>query len=476
MGDGCHMEGISGEACSLAGHLGLGNLIVIYDDNHISIDGETELAFTEDVELRFKAYGWHTQRVEDADSDIVGLRNAIQNAKAVTDKPSIILARTTIGFGSEKEGTEKVHGAPLGDKDIVKVKERFGFDPTQFFAIPAEVSAFYETVSEKGTRFESEWRDLFARYAQSYPQEAAEFERRVKRELPAGWKDNLPTYTPQDKAVATRQLHSDILNILANRLPEIVGGSADLTPSTLTDIKSSYDFQKDTPLGRYIRFGVREHAMGAIGNGIAAYGALIPYVSTFFNFLSYCWPAARLSALSHFRVLYIMTHDSIGLGEDGPTHQPIEMLPLARSCPEMVTFRPADGNEVVGSYVAAIEKKFGPSIMCFTRHAVPHLENTSAEKVSIYSVYSVYFNFFKFFIYFIYFIYFIFFIFFIYFYFLYLFIFFQVKLGAYVVKDVESPNLVFIATGSEVSVALDAAKKLAEDGVKVSNLIIFLKI
>ncbi|KJE94848.1 transketolase [Capsaspora owczarzaki ATCC 30864] len=421
LGDGCHMEGISGEAASLAGHLGLGNLIAIYDDNKISIDGETELAFTEDVAKRFEAYGWHTIHVSDADDDIVALRAAIESAKKVTDRPSLILARTTIGYGSEKEGTEKVHGAPLGDKDLAAAKTRLGFDPAQSFVVPAEVAAHYGQIAAQGQQLEADWRAQFDAYRAAHPALAAEFERRANNELPADWKKGLPTFTPKDKAVATRQLHSDVLNVLANNLPEIVGGSADLAPSNLTELKCSHDFQKATPEGRYIRFGVREHAMGAIGNGIAAYGMYIPYVATFFNFLSYCWPAARLSALSHFRVLYVMTHDSIGLGEDGPTHQPIEMLPLSRACPDMVTLRPADGNETVGSYVVAIERKHGPAVLCFTRHAVPHLEGSSAEKVA---------------------------------------------LGAYVLQDQANHDVILIATGSEVSIAVEAARTLANEGIK----------
>ncbi|RKO91200.1 Transketolase, thiamine diphosphate binding domain-containing protein [Blyttiomyces helicus] len=426
-GDGCLQEGVQAEAASVAGHLQLGKLIVLYDDNHIQIDGDTALGFTEDVNKRFEAYGWHTQVIADGDKDFDGIEAAIEAAKKVTDKPSIIKIRTTIGFGSKNQGEEKVHGAPLGEQDIVNVKSLFGFNPENKFFIPEEVKAYYAEIQKKGVEAYDAWNALFAKYAAAYPDLAAEFTRRVAGELPAGLKEALPRYTPADPAVATRKLSENVLNKIAPILPELIGGSADLTGSNLTRWKGAVDFQPDstglgTYAGRYLRFGVREHGMSAICNGIHAYGAHIPFGATFFNFISYGLGAVRLSALSHHQVLYIMTHDSIGLGEDGPTHQPIETLAEIRALPNILSFRPADGNETSGAYLTALQNKTRPSVLILTRQNLPHLVGSTVEKVAF---------------------------------------------GGYVLQDVEGKaDIVLVATGSEVAIAVDTAAELAKLSIK----------
>lgn len=384
-GDGCLQEGISSEACSLAGHLGLGKLIVCYDDNHVTIDGDTELSFTEDVGMRYESYGWHVVVVKDG-NDIEELTDAIEEARAQTDKPSMIKIRTVIGFGSGKAGSSEVHGAPLGASDLAQVKTRFGFDPLTSFAVDEKVSAAYRSRRDAGSAAEGVWNTNFAAYSAKYPVEAAEFERRMKGELPADFVDQLlaqtPVYSPTEaKSAATRNRSEEVLNVCARLLPEIVGGSADLTPSTLTALKCSHDFQHNNPAGRYIRYGVREHAMAAISNGLFAHGGFRPFASTFMNFIGYALGSVRVSALSRFGVLYIMTHDSIGLGEDGPTHQPVEMLECLRALPNLLLFRPCDGNETKGAYQVALQRIHTPSVLSFSRQATPTLEHTSAQSV-----------------------------------------------------------------------------------------------
>lgn len=424
-GDGCLQEGISSEASSLAGHLGLGKLILLYDDNHITIDGETELSFTEDVLARYKAYGWHTSKVDNV-SELDNLHKAIQAAKNVEDKPSIIKIRTKIGHGSKLEGSEKTHGAPLGPEDVRYVKQGFGFDPDKSFDVTEDVLETYRSAGKAGEEKEQEWNKLYDRYKEAHPDLAAEFQRRViDAKLPDNWKEGLPTFKAGDPAKATRATSGMVLNALAEKLPEIIGGSADLTPSNVTALKCSGDFQKDTPGGRYIRYGVREHGMSGMTNGIFAYGGYRPFCATFLNFITYGWGAVRLSALSQMGVLYIMTHDSIGLGEDGPTHQPIEVLELLRATPNMYTFRPADGNEVTGSYIAAIEASHTPSVLALSRQNCAVLEGSSPEKVSQ---------------------------------------------GAYSLSEHGSGDkldFILASTGSEVQICVDVAKKLAEEGKKV---------
>ncbi|PTB64181.1 transketolase-like protein [Trichoderma citrinoviride] len=422
LGDGCLMEGVSGEASSLAGHLKLGNLICIYDDNHISIDGDTNVAFTEDVAKRYEAYGWHVEVVENGDHDLEGMEAAIKRCQQVKDKPSIIKLRTTIGFGSLQEGTHGVHGSPLKADDIKQLKQKFGFNPEESFVVPKEVTDLYARHSAEGAAAEEAWNKLFAQYAEKYPAEAADLQRRLKGELPEGWEKNLPVYSPSDAAIASRKLSETVLTKIHNVLPELQGGSADLTGSNLTRWKDAVDFQNpDTGLGdytgRYIRYGVREHGMGAIMNGLAAYGTIIPYGGTFLNFVSYAAGAVRLSALSRVRVIWVATHDSIGLGEDGPTHQPIETLAHFRALPNCMVWRPADGNETSAAYYIALTSKHTPSIIALSRQNLPQLEGSVIEKA--------------------------------------------IK-GGYVLQEVEGAQITLVSTGSEVSIAVDAAKYLLE--------------
>lgn len=426
-GDGCLQEGISSEASSLAGHLGLGKLIVLYDDNRITIDGSTDLAFTEDVIKRYQSYGWHTQVVADVMS-LGALRHAIDKAKSVTDKPSLIKIFTKIGHGSSKEGSEKSHGAPLGAADLAAVKTKFGFDPAQSFVVPDDVAEHYSSLSAIGESKELAWDALIAEYTSKYPIEASEFQRRMKGELPEGWQEKLPIYTyPESKTVATRNRSEECINALASIMPELIGGSADLTHSNLTHLKCTGDFQAETPAGRYIRFGVREHAMAAICNGLAAHGGFKPFCATFLNFIGYALGSVRLSALSRFGVLYVMTHDSIGQGEDGPTHQPVEMLESLRAMPNMFVYRPADGNEVSGAYEQALLRPSTPAVLSLSRQAAPAVLGTSREKV---------------------------------------------QFGAYVIGtyggDADAkPALILVATGTELHPTVQAAEYLAQDQLVV---------
>ncbi len=424
MGDGCNMEGISGEACSLAGHLGLGKLIALYDDNHISIDGSTDIAFTEDVSKRFEAYGWHVLHVEDGNSDLKGIEEAIAEAKKVTDKPTMIKVTTTIGYGSpNRAGTGGIHGAMLGDDETIATRENLDWK-YDFFEIPEDALSRYRQAVDKGAEAEADWEKTLSTYRSKYAKEAAEFERMISGKLPDGWEDALPTYTPEDKALATRKNSEATLNALAPALPELIGGSADLTHSNLTELKISGDYQKGAYENRNIHFGVREHGMGAICNGIALHGGgLIPYCATFLVFTDYMRGAIRLSALSEAGVVYVMTHDSIGLGEDGPTHQPVETVASLRAIPNLYVIRPADGNETSGAYKIAIQKRNAPTLMCFSRQGLRNLPGSSIDAVAK---------------------------------------------GAYIMSDSDgTPDLIMIATGSEVQLCEDAAEKLRGDGKKV---------
>ena len=425
-GDGCMMEGVASEACSLAGHLKLGNLIAFYDDNKISIDGATNMAFTEDVSKRLESYGWEVLHVSNADTDYSALSNAIEKAKLSKDKPTCIKMTTTIGYGSLNQGTSGVHGSPLKPDDIKQLKEKFGMDPNQSFTVSQDVYDYYSKIISQGEEENNKWNELFDAYSQEYPEEAMEIKRRCDYKLPSNWEKLLPIYTSNDKPLASRKMSEIVLGKLEQALPELIGGSADLTPSNLTRWTDAIDFQPpQTGLGnykgRYIRYGVREHGMGAIMNGIAAYGANFKtYGGTFLNFVSYAAGAVRLSALSGHPVIWVATHDSIGLGEDGPTHQPIETLAHFRSIPNLMVWRPADGNEVSAAYKVSIESIETPSIIALTRQNLPQLENSSIEKASK---------------------------------------------GGYIVYDVQDARLILVATGSEVSLAIDSAKKLTEQGV-----------
>ena len=340
------MEGISHEAASLAGTLGLGKLIVLYDDNLISLDGPTELSFTENVCKRFEAYHWHVQRVLDG-NDLTGIEAAIEAAKAETGKPSLIAVRTVIGYGSSKAGTNKSHGEPLGAADVVATKKFFGFPEDQSFYLPDDALANWRQAGPRGAAFEAEWNELFASYAAAFPELAAEFERTNKGELKAGWEKAIPSF-PAGKGMATRNAGYTVMNAIAESVPELFGGAADLTASTKTIFKPGVSFHDD-PAGRNVFFGVRELAMCAAVNGMAAHGGLIPFGSTFFVFSDYAKPALRIAALMEVHSLFVFTHDSIGVGEDGPTHQPIEHLMALRAVPHITDFRPADANETAAA-------------------------------------------------------------------------------------------------------------------------------
>lgn len=427
LGDGCLQEGVSSEASSLAGHLQLGNLIAIYDDNKITIDGATDVSFTEDVAKRYEAYGWEVIVVKNGDSDLASIAAAIEQAKKTTNKPTLIKLETTIGFGSLNQGTASVHGSPLKADDIAQIKEKFGFNPNENFAVPQEVYDFYnKEVIVPGAKANAEWDQVFAKYQTEFSKEGAEISRRLAGELPAGWEKLLPTYAPADSAVASRKLSEIALDAIFDTIPELIGGSADLTPSNLTKSKGSFDFQPESSglgdySGRYIRYGVREHGMGAIMNGIAAFGANFkPYGGTFLNFVSYAAGAVRLSALSGHPVVWIATHDSIGLGEDGPTHQPIETLAHFRALPNINVWRPADGNEVAAAYKIALESKHTPSIIALSRQNLPQLEGSSVEKAAK---------------------------------------------GGYVLSENKDAKITIVSTGSEVGIVVDAVKNLSEAGI-----------
>tara|TARA_Y100001968_G_scaffold226184_1_gene208967 strand:+ start:5897 stop:7855 length:1959 start_codon:yes stop_codon:yes gene_type:complete len=425
MGDGCNQEGIASEACSLAGHLKLGKLIALYDDNHITIDGRTDVSFTEDVLKRYEAYGWHIQHVEEGNTDINAIAKAINAAKQVKDKPSIIKITTTIGYGSpNKSDTAGVHGAPLGEEEAELTRKSLSWNYAPF-EIPEEVYAHYRQAVDRGSKIEAEWNSELEKYRYNYPSEAAEFERMLRGELPHGWDQNLPTYTENDKGLATRK-HSQIcLGALGPNLPELIGGSADLTHSNYTDIQGETgSFQSETPEKRYLHFGVREHAMAAILNGIAYHDSgLIPYGGTFLVFADYMRGSMRLSALSELGVIYVLTHDSIGVGEDGPTHQPVETIPSLRAMPNMLVFRPGDGNETSGAYKIAIKNRKRPSSLCLSRQGMPNQANSSIEKVA---------------------------------------------LGGYVLEDCDgSADLILIGTGTELDLCVQAAKELTKQGKKI---------
>ncbi len=383
MGDGCHQEGISGEAASLAGHLGLGKLIALYDDNHITIDGNTNVSFTEDVLKRYEAYGWHVQHVADGNTDVDGITKAIEAAKAVTDRPSMIKVTTTIGYGSpNKANTAGVHGAALGAEEAALTRQAldWSYGP---FEVPQESYDHWRQAVTRGAAAEADWNGALDAYRAKYPAEAAQFERQLRGELPQGWDANLTSFTPEDKGLATRQHSYNALNAIGPNLPELIGGSADLTHSNLTDIKGEKGFQKGAEANRYLHFGVREHAMAAILNGLAYHGSgLVPYGGTFLVFAGYMIGSIRLSALSELGVIYVLTHDSIGLGEDGPTHQPVETLANLRAIPNLLVIRPGDGNETNGAYQVAITNRKRPTVLALSRQAMANQANSTAAAVA----------------------------------------------------------------------------------------------
>ncbi|MGD1859725.1 MAG: transketolase [Leptolyngbyaceae cyanobacterium] len=424
LGDGCNMEGVSGEACSLAGHLGLGKLIALYDDNHISIDGSTDIAFTEDVSKRFEAYGWHVLHVENGNTDLEGIGKAIAEAKSVTDKPTMIKVTTTIGYGSPNMAdTSGVHGSPLGGDEIKLTRESLGWSYGDF-EVPEDALDHMRQAVDRGASYQAEWEEALAAYRTKYPEDAALFERMISSKLPADWTAVLPTYSPDGKAIATRKTSEATLNALAPALPELIGGSADLAKSNNTSMKISGSFQKGAYENRNICFGVREHGMGAISNGIALHNSgLIPYCATFLVFADYMRAAIRLSALSRAGVIYVLTHDSIGLGEDGPTHQPVETIASLRAIPNLTVIRPADGNETSGAYKVAIANRETPTLLALSRQALPQVNGSAIDSVAK---------------------------------------------GAYTISDSDgTPDLILIGTGSELQLCIEAAEQLTAAGKKV---------
>ncbi len=422
--DGDLMEGVSHEAASLAGHLGLGKLIYLYDDNHISIDGPTELAFTEDRCGRFEAYGWHVQQVDGHDREAIA--RAIRAAQAELNRPSLIACRTHIAYGSpNKHDTAEAHGSPLGEEEVRLTKETLGWPPDARFYIPDQVLANFRQAVPKGERIEAEWRELLDRYAVEYPDMARLWKQVWSGQLPAGWEKALPSFKPGDAAIATRSASGKVLNALASLLPTLIGGSADLTPSNNTELKGYPWLQTSQFAGRNVHFGVREHAMGAILNGMALHGGVIPYGGTFLVFSDYMRPTIRLAAMMELPVTYVFTHDSVGLGEDGPTHQPVEHIAALRAIPNLVVIRPADATETVEAWRVALERHDGPVALLLSRQNLPILDRSVLGPAE------------------------------------------GLRRGAYILADSDTtPDVILIATGSEVSVALDARKRLADQGIK----------
>jgi transketolase len=424
--DGDLMEGISSEAASLAGHLGLGKLIYLYDDNHVSLDGPTSLSFTEDVEARFSAYGWQVQRVEDGTLDLEGIAGAIQTAIDDESRPSLIAIRTHIGYGApHKQDTNAAHGSPLGAEEAAAAKRAYGWDPAVTFFEPDEAVAHFREAKQKGATLSQEWNERFCSWSEAFPQLAYEWRTAIAGELPAGWEDVLPFWDEDSEPVATRVSGSKALVALAERIPWIVGGDADLSESTKTAIPGGGDFDGRTGVGRNLHFGVREHAMGAACNGIAAHGGLRTYSATFFTFSDYQRPSVRLSALSHLGVVWVYTHDSIGLGEDGPTHQPVEHLAALRAIPNLVVLRPGDANESSWAWAAALQRGAAPTVLVFCRQNLPVLPGT--KRLAAVGV----------------------------------------ARGAYVLQEAEGGECrsLLIGTGSELSICVAARQLLQEQGV-----------
>ncbi|MGC2582743.1 MAG: transketolase, partial [Acidobacteriaceae bacterium] len=422
-GDGDLMEGISHEAGSLAGTLGLGKLIYLYDDNLVSLDGPTELSFTEDVLKRFEAYHWHVQLVGDG-NDLEGIAKAIETAQGVKDKPSLIAVRTVIGYGSPKAGTNKAHGEALGVEAVKQTKKNLGWPEDKDFYVPDDVAKNWLQAVDRGAKEESDWNALFAKYKTAFPEAAAEFERVQAGRLRDGWQQSLPQFPADGKPIATRNAGNAVMNAVAKQVPELIGGAADLSTSTKTLFKDSKNFHLD-PSGQNIFFGVREFGMCAMVNGMAAHGGVIPYGSTFFIFSDYAKPAIRLAALMQVHSLFIFTHDSIGLGEDGPTHQPVEQLTMLRAVPHLTDFRPADANETSAVWGLALERK-GPSFMALSRQDLPLLDPVRQR------------------------------------------VFEGVRRGAYIVEQgSDSPDLLIVGTGAELWPAIRAGEQLKKEGIKV---------
>ena len=419
--DGDLMEGVASEAASLAGHLKLGKLIYLYDDNKVTIEGFTSLAFSEDVPKRFESYGWHTQTVADG-NDLDEIEQAIRVAQSVTDAPSLISVKTTIGYGMPTQGTRKAHSDAPGEEAVRETKRHLGWPEDKQFYIPDEALAHFREAVERGERQESEWRALVQKYTEEFPEEGESWRATMSGELPAGWEDHLPKFEDA-KPVATRVASGEVINALAKVLPMLIGGSADLGVSNNTDIKDSHSFEADAYDGRILHFGVREHAMGSTLTGISLNGGLIPYGGTFLTFSDYMRPAIRLAALSEVQVIYVFTHDSIGLGEDGPTHQPIEHLAALRAIPHLFLIRPADPAEVSEAWRTAILRRSAPTALALTRQKVPVIDRKKYGKAD------------------------------------------GLRRGGYVLADADSPRLILIGTGSEVSLVLEAHEKLLAENI-----------
>jgi len=425
--DGDLMEGLTHEAASLAGHLGLGKLIYFYDDNEISIEGKTEIAFTENRNKRFAAYGWHVQRVEDGNS-VSSLEQAIREARSETTRPSLIAVRTHIGFGSpNRQDTPKAHGEPLGEEEIRLTKENLGWPLESNFYIPEAVLTHFRKAVDRGQELENQWQSLMETYKQDHSGPAEEWEEWISGKMPEGWQKEIPDFPADPKGTATRVSSGTVLNAVASKVTNLVGGSADLAPSNKTLIDGASDYQAQNYKGRNFRFGVREHAMGSILNGMALHGGLIPYGGTFLVFSDYMRPAIRLAALTELQVIYVFTHDSIGLGEDGPTHQPIEHLAALRAIPNLTVIRPADANETVQAWLAALNNHYGPVALALTRQNLPTLDRQKYGPAE------------------------------------------DLHQGAYILSEAQGgkPDIILMASGSEVEIVLAAAEMLTEKKMAV---------
>lgn len=418
--DGDLQEGVSGEASSLAGHLQLGNLTFLWDDNKITIDGSTDLSFTEDVLKRYEAYGWHTLTVEDG-NDLEAIENAITEAKQVTDKPSIIAVKTIIGFGLPKQGTSKAHSDAPGVDAVKEMKRNLGWDENAEFYVPDEVYAKYREAIPAGEKLENDWNEVVKTYTEKHGEG---FTNLIEKKFPANWEESLPSFEPAE-AKATRAYSGEVINAIADVIPNLIGGSADLTPSNNTAIKTSTDFQPGSYEGRYLHYGIREHAMGGIMNGIALYGGLIPYGGTFMTFSDYARPAIRLAALSNAQTIFVFTHDSIGLGEDGPTHQSVEHVAALRTIPNLNVFRPCDSHEVAESWAFAINEKHKPTVLALSRQKVDLIDRTKFASAK------------------------------------------GTKQGGYILAEASNnePKVIIIATGSEVGLAMKTREQLESENI-----------
>jgi len=421
--DGDLEEGVCSEASSLAGHLGLDNLIVVYDDNHISIDGPTELAFTEDRAKRYEAYGWHVQEVGGDGNDITAIEKALENAKKEKARPSIIKLRTHIAYGSPNmQDTAEAHGSPLGDDEIKLIKEGFGWDPEKTFHVPEKALAHMRKAVDRGKKAGTAWDKMFTEYARKYPELAQQFRDAAAGKLPVKLDEILPKFEA-GRSIATRKASGKVLDALMPNLPLVLGGSADLTPSNNTRFAGAKDFQKDARDGRYIHYGIREHAMGAIMNGISVSGLARAYGGTFLVFSDYMRGAIRVAAISKYPTIFVFTHDSIGIGEDGPTHQPVEQLAALRAMPNLIVFRPADANETAQAWKFALEYKGSPVALLLTRQGLPVIDENKYNSTA------------------------------------------NLSKGAYILLGADKPDVLLLASGSEVSVALSAAEQLAKEEI-----------